>query len=166
MATAVRVNTYAYATTHVAANLIRSLKQLVVGCGLDGSKLLGNWQTLERGVSTWLSSRHLQRLVLEIYDPRSDGLVTRFDFEIDYGYHPSGDGALWLDPETVNYAIRKVGAVPSRCSYDILASTAPGRADVPGWTTGSFRSTAGLTRRSVGSAVGGGSLGASLNYWR
>lgn len=166
MATAVHVNTRTYSTTHVAANLIRSLKQIVVGCGLDASKLLGIWQTLEEGVATWLGSGHLQRLILEVYDSRSNRLVIRFDFEIDYGYYPSGDGALWLDPDTVAYAIRKVGAVPARCSYDILAWTAPGYRQLPGWTTGTLRSTAGLQRRSVGSTIGGGNLGASLNYWR
>ena len=74
MATAVHVNTDVHTTTHVAANLVRSLKQIVVGCGLDASKLLGSWQTLERGVTAWLGSRHLQELILEIYDPSSDGL--------------------------------------------------------------------------------------------
>src|SRR5690606_24530593 len=138
-------------TTHVAANLVRSLKQIVVGCGLDASKLLGSWQTLERGVTAWLGSRHLQELILEIYDPSSDGLVTRFDFEIDYGYSPAGDGTLWLDPDSVAYGIRKAGAVPATCAYDVLASTAPGYPPVSGWTEGALRSTAGLRRRSVGS---------------
>ena len=54
MGTAVQVNVHTYATTHVATNLIRSLKQLVVSSGLDATKLLGDWRTLERGVATWL----------------------------------------------------------------------------------------------------------------
>lgn len=166
MPVTVHVNTYTYVTTHVATNLIRSLKQIVVACGLDSSKLLGSWQTLEQGVATWLGTRHLQRLVLEIYNPTTSRLVRRFDFDIDYGYHPLGDGQLWVDPDTVNYAVRKAGAVPSSCSYDILANTAPGHPEVTGWTVGAFRSTAGLRRRSVGAAVGGGDLGVSLNYWR
>ena len=166
MPTAVHVNTYTHTTTHVATNLVRSLKQIVVGCGLDASKLVGCWQTIERGVATWLGSRHLRRVILEIYEVRSSGLVTRFDFDIDYGYHPAGDGALWLDPETVAYGIRKAGAVPATCNYDVLVETAPGHPAVSGWTEGTLRSTADLHRRSVGSAVGGGSLGASLSYWR
>lgn len=166
MATAVQVNVHTYATTHVATNLVRSLKQLVVACGLNASKLLGEWQILENGVATWLRTHHLERLVLEIYDPATDRLIKRFDFEIDYTYHPGGDGDLWIDPDTVEYAVRKAGAVPSRCSYDIFAHTAPGRPDVSGWTTGTLRSTAHLQRRSVGAAVGGGDLGASLSYWK
>ena len=165
MPTAVHVNTHAYATTHVATNLIRSLKQIIVACGLDASKLIGSWQTLERGVAEWLGTGHLTRLILEIYDPANNALIRGFEFDIDYGYHSQGNGDLWLDPDTVAYAVRKAGTVPAHCSYDVLAQTAPGRHHVPGWTSGTRRSTAGLRRRGVGAAIGGGALGASLNYW-
>ncbi len=166
MATAVQVNVHTYATTHVATNLIRSLKQLVVACGLNATKLVGQWQVLENGVATWLGSRHLERLVLEIYPTSTGNLIRRFDFDIDYGYHPSGDGDLWIDPDTVAYAIKKSGELPKNCSYDILAKNSSGRPDVAGWTNGTFRSTSGLTRRSVGATVGGGDLGASLGVWK
>ena len=166
MGTTVQVNVHTYATTHVATNLIRSLKQLVVSCGLDATKLLGDWRTLERGVETWLRTGHLTRLILEIYPTHTGTLVRRFDFDIDYSYHPSGDGDLWIDPDTVAYALRKAGQLPANCSYDILAQTSPGRPHVDGWGTGVLRSTAGLTRRSVGATVGGGYLGASLGIWK
>ncbi len=166
MATAVQVNVHTYATTHVATNLIRSLKQLVVGCGLDAAKLVGEWRTLERGVATWLGSGHLERLILEIYSRSSGRLIRRFDFDIDYGYNPGGDGDLWIDPDTVAYALKKSGELPANCTYDILAQTAAGRPDVDGWSTGALRSTSGLTRRSVGASVGGGNLGASLGVWK
>lgn len=166
MATTVQVNTHTYATTHVAANLIRSLKQLVVGCGLDASRLVGSWQTLERGVATWLGTRHLEHMILEIYNPSTDGLVKRFDFDIDYSYHPNGNGDLWLDADTVAYALAKAGAVPSSCSYAIVAGTRAGAPTISGWTTTTLRSTDHLRRRSVGASVGGGDLGAVLNYWK
>ena len=166
MATTVQVNTYTYATTHVATNLIRSLKQLVIGCGLDASRLVGSWQTLERGVATWLGTRHLERLILEIYSPSTDRLVKRFDFDIDYSYHPNGDGDLWLDADTVAYALVKAGEVPRRCSYRIVADTRLGAPDVNGWSSTTLRSTDHLRRRSVGASVGGGDLGAVLNYWK
>jgi hypothetical protein len=165
MSTAVHVNVSTYATTHVATNLVRSLKQLVVACDLDATKLLGEWQVLERGVATWLSSRHLQALTLEVHTAGGT-LVARFDFDIDYTYHPAGNGDLWIDPETVSYAVRKTGAIPASCSYDVLATTAPGRPAVAGWTNGTMRSTAHLERRSVGATVGGGDIGATLSYWK
>jgi hypothetical protein len=166
MSTAVQVNVTTYSTTHVATNLVRSLKQLVTACGLSASKLLGEWQTLENGVATWLASRHLQTLTLEIYGVSTGVLVARFDFSIDYTYHPNGNGDLWIDPDTVDYAVRKSGAIPANCSYDVFARTAAGRPDVAGWSNGTMRSTAHLQHRSVGAAVGGGEIGASLSYWK
>ena len=168
MTTNVRVNTYTYATTHVATNMLRSVKQIIRESGLSIVKIQGEWSVLETGIATWLNSGHLKALILEVYDPdKMSGadLVGRFDFTIDYGYYLDGDGELWLDPDTVSYAVRKSGSYPARCEYRLIADTAPGYPAVNGWSTTSLRSTAGFTRQSVGTAIGGGSLGAGLAYY-
>ena len=167
--TAVRVNTTAYSTTHVATNMLKSIRQIVREAGLDTARLLNNWAVLENGVSTWLGSGHLQSLVLEVSDPTlatGKDLVGRFDFVIDYGYYGDGNGELWLDPDTVSYAVRKNGSYPSRCSYRLVADTLPGEPAVPGWSDTTFRSTNGFTRHTVGAAIGGGGLGATLAYYK
>lgn len=165
--TTVRVNTKTYATTHVATGILRSLKQLIVGCGLDPTRIAADWAVLEAGTSTWLETRHLDALVLEVYDPRnSTVLVGRFDFTIDYGYYVDGDGSLWIDPDTVAFVIRKNGSYPSRCRYRIVADLLPGAPSVVGWSSTTLRSTAGWSQVSAGTGIGGGSLGADLGYWR
>ena len=60
----VSVSTSVYSATHVATNMLRGLKQIIAGCGLDTSKLVGHWSVLEDGIETWVSSRHLEELVL------------------------------------------------------------------------------------------------------
>jgi hypothetical protein len=167
--TAVRVNTTTYATTHVATNMLKSIRQIAREAGLDTTHLNNNWAVLENGVSTWLRSGHLQSLVLEVFDTTlatGKDLVGRFDFVIDYGYYGDGNGELWLDPDTVSYAVRKNGSYPSRCSYRLVADTLPGEPTVPGWSETTFRSTDGFTRHTVGAAIGGGSLGATLAYYK
>jgi hypothetical protein len=166
MSTSVRVSTRTHSYTHVATNMLRSLKQIIVGCGLSQDVIVGEWDALERGATTWLSSQHLRKLVLEVFDRRSDALIGRFDFTITYDYYGSGDGDLWLDPTTVDQAIRRAGLYPSNCNYRIVADTAPGRPDVEGWSTTSLRSTAGFSQQSLGTGIGGGSVGASLSYYR
>jgi hypothetical protein len=166
--TSVKVSTQVYATTHVATNMLRGMRQIIREAGLDPTKIAGQWDVLEDGVTTWLNSRHLKGLVLEVYDPGSPAgkdLVGRFDFTIDYGYYADGDGDLWLDPDTVSYTVRKNGSYPSRCEYRLIADTKPGYPAVSGWSSTTFRSTAGFTRHSVGAAMGGGNLGASLTYY-
>lgn len=167
-ATIVRVNTTAYATTHVATNVLRSIRQIVREAGLSPDYLLGNWTTLELGIATWLGSRHLQKLTLEIWDPTAPterDLVGRYDFAIAYDYYSDGDGELWLDPDTVSYAVRRAGAVPSRCAYRVIARKAPGAAKVTGWSTATYRSTDGFTEHATGTALGGGALGVGLSYY-
>ena len=166
MSTTVRVNTAVYAATHVATNLLRSIRQLVRETGMDTPQLTGQWQTIERGVATWLRGGHLRMMVLEVFDPVSDQLIGRFDFAIDYGYYASGDGDLWLDSQAVGHVVRKAGYRTSDCDYRIVVDTAPGAAEVIGWSSTEFRSTAGFSRHSIGTTVGGGSLGASLSYYR
>lgn len=163
----VSVSTSVYSATHVATNMLRGLKQIVAGCGLNTAKLVGDWSVLEAGISTWVESRHLEELVLEVWDTSCpDKLIGRFDFTIDYSYYGSGDGDLWLDPDTVAWAIRKNGSYPSGCGYRIVADTAPGAPRVDGWSSTTLRSTDGLRRHSVGTALGGGSMGAGLSYWK
>jgi Bacterial HORMA domain 2 len=168
VSTSVRVNTSVYAATHVATNMLRSLRQIIRGSGLCINRIVNEWQVLEQGVATWLASGHLQALTLEVFDPRKAAgadLVGRFDFSIAYDYYGDGDGELWLDPDTVAFAIRKNGSYAPGCDYRFVATTAPGRPDVPGWSNTTLRSTAGFTRHTVGTAIGGGSLGAGLSYY-
>jgi hypothetical protein len=148
--------------------MLRGLRKIIIGTGLDPALLTEEWAVLERGIAEWLRSRHLQGLVLEVYDPSrrtGNDLVGRFDFKIDYGYHADGDGDLWLDSDAVAFAIRKNGSYPALCEYRIVADTSPGYPSVPGWTTTTMRSTLGFTRHNVGTAMTGGSLGASLSYY-
>jgi Bacterial HORMA domain 2 len=165
--TTVHVNTVTYAATHVATNMLKSLRDIIKGVGLNTGRIRESWDVVEDGIATWLVSRHLQAVTLEVYDPgrRGDGLVGRFDFTIAYDYYTGGDGDLWLDPDTIAYTIAKNGAFPGRCDYRIIAETTPGRPDVPGWSPAIYRSTAGFTRHTVGTAIGGGSLGSSLAYY-
>jgi hypothetical protein len=165
--TGVAVSVGVYSATHVATNMLRGLKRIIAGCGLDTAKLGAQWDVLENGISTWVESRHLQELVLEVWDlTKSDVLLGRFDFSINYSYYGTDDGDLWLDPETVAWAIRKNGSYPSKCEYRIVADTLPGRRAVDGWSTTALRSTSNLRRHAIGTALGGSTTGVSLSYWK
>lgn len=166
--TTVGVNVQTHTSTHVATNMLRSIRQIIKGCGLSATKMLTEWAVLELGVSTWLESGHLKALVLEVFDPTDsvDDRRGRFDFTIEYRYYVDGDGDLWLDPETVRRTILKNGSYPSNCDYRFIADTSDGYPHVDGWGETTMRSTDGFTRHTMGAAIGGGSLGASLAYYR
>ena len=93
-----------------------------------------------------------------------DSIIVRWDIDIVYGW--SGDGGFWTDTDQLKYHIRKAGLAPGDAAYDILLKSKPGRPDVAGWGKGSYRSTNGFVRHSLGSTIEHNGLGGSAAYWR
>lgn len=165
-ATLVQVNTYTHTVAFVTDKMLASLKRIISWSGLNPSKLVGDWITLERGIRTWLGSKDLVRVVLEVYNPKTDALAGRWDFDISYSYGGNDDGAFWADTDAIQHAIKKCGLVPSECSYRIVVTTKPDSPDVPGWTSTTLRSTHGFVRYCIGSTIGAGELATGVAYWR
>jgi hypothetical protein len=163
--TTVAVYSYTHSVTYVADNILKSLKDIIRMSGLDPSKLVNNWDSNMLALRTWLESGHLQRVVLEIFDPKTNGLILRWDIDIVYSWS-SGDSTFWTDTEQLKYHIRKGGAAPAEASYRLLMDNKPGRPNVEGWSSTSFRSMDGMVRQSLGSTIEHSGLGASAAYWR
>lgn len=164
MGTLVSVNTYTHSVTYVTDQMLRSLKFIITNTGLDPNKFVNDWATYDLGVKTWLHSRHLQTVVLEVQSP-SGSLVTRCDFDIDYGYG-NGEGSMWVDTDALQFAIAKFGLYPSSCTYNVKLVIAPGSPDVPGWGAGTFLSTDGYIKQGLGTTIGTNAIGANASYWR
>lgn len=164
MSTAVSVNTYAHTVTYVTTKMLLSLKEIIRLIGLDPAKITDEWTSLELAISTWLDSKHLRQVTLEVFDRRADALVTRWDLDVVYGY--SGDGSLWTDTDALRYSIAKAGAAPSGCNYRFLLLTWPNEPKVPGWSSTTYRSTDGFKRYGVGATIGGDGISTETSYWR
>jgi len=164
MSTFVVVNTYTHSVTYVTDKLLLSLKEIIRGSGLSPEKLTKDWDLNERAVSTWLHSRDLETIILEVFNPRNGALVGRWDFDIIYG--STGDGGMWVDTDDIHYHIKKAGLWPSECDYTIMMITKPGRPDVAGWGKGNFRDTEGFIRQTMGTTIDGDGLRAVGSYWR
>lgn len=162
---AVATYSYTHSVTYVADNILKSLKDIIRLSGLDPSDFVGGWASNLNAVKTWLDSGHLEIIVLEIYNSNTDALIIRWDIEVVYSW-ASGDGSFWTDTEQLKYAIRKAGVLPSQAKYSLLMKTKPGRPDVSGWGTGTYRSTDGMVKQSLGSTVEHSGLGTQTAYWR
>jgi hypothetical protein len=156
---------YTHSVTYVADNILKSLKDLIRLSGLDPAKFVGDWEVNRRGIATWLESQHLESVVLEIYDPKTDALLFRWDIDIQYRWS-TDDGSFWTDTEQLKHAIRKAGLAPSEARYRLVTFTKAGRADVDGWTSTTARSTAGFVRQSLGTTIEHQGLGGNAAYWR
>lgn len=165
MTTFVSANTFVHTTTYITDKMLRSLQQIIRDSGLDPTKLASEWPALDRGIRTWLGTRHLNTVVLEVADPKS-ALVGRWDFEIVYGYDEGGDGGMWVDTDAIRHAIKKAGLWPSVCEYEVIAVTSPGRPDVLGWSRTTLKSTDGFARHSIGTTIGAAGAASAAAYWK
>lgn len=163
--TSVAVNTYTHSVTYVADNILKSMKDIVRLSGLDPANLVNGWSSTMRALQSWLESKDLQTVVLEIFDPKNNGLVGRWDIDVIYTTG-SGDGGFWTDTEQIKYHIRKVGLAPSDAGYRLLMQNKPGYRWVEGWGSAEYRSTAGFARQSLGSTIEHNGLGGNAAYWR
>ncbi|MEO9593588.1 HORMA domain containing protein [Rhodopirellula bahusiensis] len=165
MSTHVAVNTYTYSVTFLSEKILHSLKEIIRESGLDPAKLAGSWASTQRAMSTWLNTRDLYAVTLEVYKPSSDKLVLRWDIDVVYDA-ADGDGSMWVDNDDLYYAIKKAGVAPSACKYDVILRTRNGRPDVEGWSSCEFRSTEGMSRHAIGTmANASNGLGARAAYW-
>jgi hypothetical protein len=162
---AVAVYSYTQSVTYVADNILKSLKDIIRLSGLDPSKLVGEWDVLLRGISKWIESKHLETVTLEIYDPATDTLVTRWDIGVVYTWSLYA-GTFWTDTDQLRLAIKKAGLAPSQAGYRVKVHNKDGRPDVDGWSKCSYLSTDGMVRQSLGTTVEHNGLGANTSYWR
>jgi hypothetical protein len=166
VSTVTHVNVYAYSVTYLTDQMLRSLQTLIRELGLSPRRFADDWPSSERAISTWLNSRHLERIALEIYDPAtpSEAILVP-EFEVVYGYGDDDDGGFWIDAEALRYEILKTGTLPSECSYSLICFTKPGRPDVDGWGPVASRSREGMTRYVAGTTIGAPGLAANSSYW-
>lgn len=163
---AVAVNTYTHSVTYVTDNILKSLKDIIRLSGLQVSKLMNDWNVLHAGIKRWIESGDLEHVTVEIYHPTSDELIYRWDINMVYTWSAGGDGNFWTDTDQLRYAILKKGLFPSQANYEVKVRTKPGRPDVAGWSSTSYRSTDGMVRQSLGTTVEHNGLGATTSYWR
>ncbi|MBD9395349.1 HORMA domain containing protein [Acidovorax sp. ACV01] len=162
---AVAVYSYSHSVSYVTDNILKSLKDVLVLSGLDPQKLVGDHKVLHAGIKRWIESEHLDFVTLEIYHPKTNALIKRWDIAVTYSWS-SEAGNFWVDPEALRYAISKEGLLPSEALYSVIVKNKVGRPDVDGWSATEFRSTDGMVRQSIGTGVEHNGLSANMSYWR
>src|SRR3546814_16371899 len=76
----------------------------------DPTNLVDGWASKMRALQTWLASRHLDVVVLEILNSKTDALIGRWDIDVVYTTG-SGDGGFWTDTDQIRHRSeeRRVG---------------------------------------------------------
>jgi hypothetical protein len=167
------MGTYAYSQsftqTHsivfLSDNLRNTLREIIRENGLSPEKLMQDWETIERGIKTWLGSGHLKNIIVEFFKPGASTASARWEFPV--GYTGSGvDDDMWLDKAYLRQLIAKAARPTSDCTYRILLCNDPGAAIVYGFVDSPFLSTGQLAARHAGTVIATGHLTAGATYWR
>jgi hypothetical protein len=161
----VAVYSYTHSVTYVIDNMLKSLKDIIRLSGLSPERFVAKRALYENAMKTWIESKHLEAVHLEIYNPITNELITRWDLGLTYAWS-NGDGTFFTDTDQLRFAIKKAGVAPGDANYSLLMTTSKGAADLPGWTTVTFRSTDGMVRQSIGSTIEHSGLGAATSYFR
>ena len=112
-----QMSTYAYSQVFSQAhsivflsdNMRNTLREVIRENGISPDKLMQDWDTIERGIRTWLDSGHLNKIVVEFFKPGASEASARWEFPI--GYAGSGvDDDMWLDKNYLRQLIAKSNA--------------------------------------------------------
>ena len=94
----VSVYSYTHSVTYVTDNVLKSLKDIIRLSGLSPTNLVNSWESKHRAIKTWIESKHLECVELEIYNPLTNALILRWDLDIVYKWS-DGDGSFYTDTE-------------------------------------------------------------------
>ena len=112
----VAVYSYAHSVSYVTDNILKSFKDVIVQSGLDPQKLAGDHKVLHAGIKRWIETEHLEFVTLEIYHPKTDALIGRWDIAVSYAWS-SDAGNFWVDSDAIRYAVKKLGVQPAEALY-------------------------------------------------
>jgi hypothetical protein len=164
MSTRTYIDTKAYSVAFLADKLMYSVKEIIRGSGLDPVKLTRQWNTLEHGITRWLGSQDLMRVSVEIFHPRKNRLIGRWDMEIIYGY--GGDGTMHSDMNPLRQMIEREGQAPEDCDYRILIVAKPTADEVNGWGDLNEYDIGQNKPRRLGYLLWAGDTAVDYSYWK
>jgi hypothetical protein len=160
-----RAFTQAHSIVFLSDNLRNTLREVIRENGISPSKLMQDWETIERGIHSWLRSGHLTNIVVEFYKPGAIASSARWEFPI--GYAGSGvDDDMWLDKDYLRQLIAKSARPSTDCTYRIILCTKAGAPTVSGFSDCSFLATGNLAARHAGTVIATRHMTASVTYWR
>ena len=164
MSSTVVTLTEAHAVTLVTENMLDSMLEIIKETGLNPDKYVKQRDVYTNGISAWLESRHISRMVLEIIRPVSNELIRRWDIDIHYS-EDGGDGTFSVNTDKLKLAIYEARLEPWTAQYRVIVSTLSGAPQVPGWETTTLSPTDHLSREEIGETITAGGIKASAAVW-
>lgn len=165
VATSTQVNVAARSFVHTAQKLVELTSAIARGRGLGQKYLIDNLPAIERGLRTWLVSKHLESMRVEIWDPRTDKAVEVYEFHVRYEPLRGGEETFESQSERLDEELAKLHSLRPGLLWRIIVATKPDRPAVEGWTPTTPRDTGPLTRREAGRMISSAACSTELIYF-
>lgn len=157
------VHVAARSYTYVANEICRIFLEAITRAGLDPTAFAELQATIENGLRTWLSLRHLETAYLEIVDSRTKQVRSRIDLALTYS-GSGGDEAYRTDIDRVRAALGNTQNMQG-CEYRVVVDVADGAPAVRGWSATVLGSVDHLTRKDIGKVIDAPAAGAVMFRW-
>jgi hypothetical protein len=160
------VNVAVYPVIYVSNEVLNFLIRIVDRRGLDLAYINRNRNIISDGLLDWLSTRHLQKVILEIYDD-SGRVVERFDLCFEYSsvVPSSSDSVFETNLRKLENFLDGLPNLHSKLAYRIVAILSPGAPEVPGWSPTKLRSVDHLKKKRLGGIIKADYIGVAMEYW-
>lgn len=163
----VTTGTYVETKTRTAVYLtdviMGTFENILAHLSFGSAYLTRHWNTIERGLITWIAEGSLEDVRLECGDPSDPEAV----FKVPLGYQVSGDGDITFvtSQARVARALAKLESVPAGTRYRVVVSFRGAHTEVDGWESTTAVSTDGMRSYALGSLGAGPDASASLTYF-
>ena len=164
--TSVGVRVWATSTIFAATELQRTQLEIVGLRDLDSRYMTSNLDLISRGYHTWITTRHLKRSMIEIYDPQTDNAVERWDLCFDYDTSGTGDPRQFkTEMDKLKAFASKLRKLPPGCTYRIVVELEEGAPQVQGWEYTTLRSVDHLKKNALGGHIDTAKIKVGMEYW-
>ncbi|MDT4995301.1 MAG: Bacterial domain 2 [Actinoplanes sp.] len=157
-----------YTRTHTATYLtdvvLGSIGDILAHLGLGLTRHYATFATNETAINQWIHEESLDSVVLECTAPNGT-IVLVAEFPLDY----TGGGQQQAEFVNSRAALAryraKLAAVPAGTTYRLVCTFRSAHTSMPGWSTTSRASTAGVSGYTFGTLAGAPHASASARFY-
>lgn len=164
--TRIKVHAAARATSYVANELHNVMMLVTEYHDLEPDYFYRNWTIIENGLRSWISRRSLRKVVLEVFDPGTNGLVRRFAASLDYREDwAAEDERFDSQIERLKDELAGLPRLDGPCRYRLVVDLERDAPNVPGWQATQLRDASHLHKQALGTIIDTNAIGAAMDYW-
>lgn len=163
--TSIGINVSQQSTIYVSNEVVKTFIIIPGLRGLDSREITSNLEPTSRGFQTWTATGDLKVAHLEIFDPRTDEAVERWDMIFNYEANGGQKSQFKTEMDKLKDFASKLGKLRPGCRYRIVVELEDGAPPVEGWTPTTLRDVTHLGKRSLGGYIDTPRINIGMEFW-